>query len=97
MLEFFFVDDVTSCREIYFYRGILSGELLFYHIRYDVELFRIDLLKTEIVSNGLKSYLSQKAPKLARAKKLRLKRRRGFSWYISLLERILLKHAEQKN
>lgn len=36
-----------------FYRDILSGELLFYHKWNDVEFFRADRQKTEIVSNGL--------------------------------------------
>lgn len=49
--------------------------------------------------DGLKSFLSRKAPKLVRAKRLRLKKRRSFLWFSSnifFLENILLNRVERK-
>ena len=82
-------------RFVDFQRGILSAVLLLNYSRYTLEIFSDGRRKIEIVHKGLKSFRSQKAPKLAWTQKLRLNKYHNFFWFslfISFLNNILLKH-----
>lgn len=52
----------------------MSAVLILNQCKYKLVMFSDGRRKTEIVNDGLKSYLSRKSPMLAWARKLRLKK-----------------------